>query len=255
MEVIIGKLVATLIKPPGLILAMMLLGVILRLRFYRTGQSFIFGGVFLLVAFSMPVVSGMMARIYEDIPALNVSTVKKSGASAIVILAGGRNSNAPEYHGDTISKYTLERVRYGAYLQRQTKLPILITGGRVFGDETVSEAELMRQVLEKEFITIVRWVEDKSRTTYENAVFTQTILTSEKINHVLLVTHAIHMPRAKEAFEQAGFTVTPAPMGFHTKSHGPILAGLMPGAKSLYLTNELFHEWAGRLWYKLRYYN
>jgi uncharacterized SAM-binding protein YcdF (DUF218 family) len=253
MEVIIGKLVSTLIKPPGLILSLMLLGVILRLRFYRTGQGFIFGGVFLLIAFSMPVFSGMMARLYEDTPVLDVAAIKKSTASAIVVLAGGQ-TDAPEYQGHTVSRYTLERIRYGAYLQRQTRLPILVTGGRVYGDESIAEAELMQQVLEKEFLAIVRWVENKSRTTYENAVFTQTILASENINHILLVTHAIHMPRAKEAFEQAGFTVTPAPMGLKGKASRTIISGLLPSAGSLKLTNELFHEWIGRLWYKLRYY-
>jgi len=253
MEVIIGKLVSTLIKPPGLILILMLLGVVLRIRFYRTGQSFILGGVFLLIAFSMPVVSGTMVRLYEDTSVLDVAAIKKSGAGVIVVLAGGQ-TEAPEYQGYTVSWHTLERIRYGAYLQRLIRLPILVTGGRVHGDEPAAEAELMQQVLEKELLATVRWVEKKSRTTYENAVYTQTILASENINHILLVTHAIHMPRAKEAFEQAGFTVTPAPIAINGKASKTIISGLLPSAGSLNLTNELFHELIGRLWYKLRYY-
>jgi uncharacterized SAM-binding protein YcdF (DUF218 family) len=254
MEVIIAKLVASLIKPPGLMLGMMLLGSLLRHRFYRTGQGFIYAGIFLLVLFSLPVVSGGLVRWYEDMPALDETTLKQTSAQAIVVLAGGRNTNAPEYQQDTVSQFSLVRLRYAAYLQRQSKLPILATGGRVYGDESISEAELIQQALQNEFNAQVRWVEDKSRTTFENAVDTQTLLASENINHILLVTHAMHMPRAKEAFKQAGFTVTAAPTGFHTRSSGTFIGGLLPSANALYLSNALFHEWLGRLWYRLRYY-
>src|SRR6185369_731300 len=63
-----------------------------------------------------------------------------SNVQAIVILGGGRRSDSPEFGGDTVSHYTLERVRYGAQLARQTGLPVLVSGGSVFGEE-VSEAE------------------------------------------------------------------------------------------------------------------
>lgn len=254
MEVIIAKLVASLIKPPGLMLAMMLLGSLLRHRFYRTGQSFIYAGIFLLVLLSLPIVSGGLVRWYEDMPALDESTLKQTTAQAIVVLGGGRNTNAPEYQQDTVSRYSLVRLRYAAYLQRQTKLPVLTTGGRVYGDESISEAALIRQVLQNEFNVPVRWVEETSRTTFENAINTQTVLASENINHILLVTDAMHMPRAKEAFMQAGFAVTAAPTAFHTRSSGTFIGGVLPDAKSLFLANALFHEWLGRLWYRLRYY-
>ena len=254
MEVILGKLLATLLIPPGLMFSMMLAGAILRLRFYRTGQIFIYSGIFLLVTLSLPVITDNVARYYEDMPAFDETSIRTNRPAAIVILAGGRNTNAPEYRNDTISRHSLERVRYGAYLHHKIRLPILVTGGRVYGDESISEAELLQQALQNEFNVTTKWVEDKSRTTYENAVFTQTILAGENISHILLVTHAIHMPRSKEAFEQAGFTVTPAPTSFHTKSSGTLIGGLLPAAHALDLASQLFHEWIGRLWYRIRYY-
>ena len=254
MEIIIAKLVSSLIKPPGLMLGMMLVGSILRLRFYRTGQILLYSGILLLVLLTLPIVSGSLVRWYETMPALDEAMLQQTPAQAIVVLGGGRNANAPEYQQDTVNRYSLIRLRYAAYLQRQTRLPILATGGRVYGDESVSEAELIQQVLQNEFNAKVRWIEDKSRTTFENAIDAQTVLASENINHILLVTHAMHMPRAKEAFIQAGFTVTAAPTGFHTKSSGPFIGGLLPSASALSMANALFHEWLGRLWYWVRYY-
>ena len=53
---------------------------------------------------------------------------------------------------------------------RQTGLPILATGGSVMGN-TVPEAVLMKEALELEYGVKVRWVEDRSRNTLENALY------------------------------------------------------------------------------------
>lgn len=254
MELLIARIIEHLILPPGGMLLMMVLGIVVRQRFYRSGQFLVFSGFALLLLLSLPVVSGFLIRTTENIPALDIQQIKSSSARAIVILGGGRYSSAPEYQADTVSKYTLERLRYGAYLHRQNRLPILVTGGKVYGGEQQPEAALMKQVLEKDFVVPVRWAEGESRTTFENAVNTQTILASEQINHILLVTHALHMPRAREAFEQAGFSVTPAPMSFHTPSNRPLVLKLLPGTKALRESSLMLHEWLGRLWYRIRYY-
>jgi len=235
-----------------MILLLMLVGAVARQRFYRTGQSLIYLAVSLLLLFSLPIVSRNMVQWYEHMPALDETRIE--GAGAIVIVGGGRYRGAPEYGGDTISRFALERIRYGAYLQRKTKLPILVSGGNVYSTETIAEGELMQQVLEKDFLVVPRWVENQSRTTYENAVFSQTMLSRENIKHIILVTHALHMPRAREAFAQAGFSVTPAPMGYHTTPPDPWLVSLIPQADSLELVSSLFNEWIGQLWYRLRYY-
>lgn len=255
MGIIIAQVSGTLIKPPMLMLLMMLTGILLRSRFYRTGQSLLYAGVALLVLLSLPIVSGSLVRFYESIPPVDNSQLKTTRAQAIVILAGGRNSEAPEYNkNDTVHTRTLERIRYGAHLQKITGLPVLVTGGKVYGDEPISEAELMQQVLVGELDAKVSWVEKQSRTTYENAIYSQTILASQNISHILLVTHAIHMPRSVEAFKQAGFNVTPAPTGFHTRSTGRLIQGILPKASALKDADDLFHEIIGRAWYHLKYY-
>ena len=253
MEVLIGKIISTLILPPGLMISMIVTGALLRLRFYRTGQSFIYAGIGLLILLSLPIVGNSLLSATQNYPALTEENIQNLNAKAIVILGGGRYADAPEYNKDTISRWTLERCRYGAYLQRKTKLPILVTGGSVYGDR-VSEGELMKQVLEESFISVVHWVEGESRTTYENSTYSYKILQNDNIKDIVLVTHAFHMSRSVEAFERAGFNVTPAPMGFITPSTSPFYFDILPNMGALKSSARALHEWVGRLWYNLRFY-
>jgi uncharacterized SAM-binding protein YcdF (DUF218 family) len=253
VELLVTHVVRAFILPPGLFLSLFLLGFVLRQRFYRTGKSISYAAITLLLLMSLPIVSNSLLQWYEHIPALDPATLAHTQAKAIVILGGGRYADAPEYQGDTVSEPSLERIRYGAWLQRKTKLPILVTGGVVFEDNRPAEAQLMQQVLEQEFLAAVPWVEKVSRTTYENAIDSKKMLEKDDIKKIILVTHALDMPRALEAFEKAGFDVTPAPMGYDTAS-APILLRLLPSVYSLYHMNNLMYELIGRAWYHLRYY-
>lgn len=171
-------------------------------------------------------------------------------ADAIVILGGGSYFHAPEYAADTVSDQTLVRVRYGAKLQRATGKPILITGGKPVGSLT-GEATQMRAVLEQEFQIPVRWIEDDSDNTAENARNSFRILHPLGIQTIYLVTHAWHMPRAARAFRQAGFTVIAAPTAFTTRDHLDILA-FVPCAESLRDSKIFIHELLGMLWYRIK---
>ena len=122
-----------MLLPPGSTLTLLLLGVLVRPRFYRTGQSFIYGGIALLVIFSIPLVTSSLIRYYEAIPPLGEPDLQATPAQAIVLLAGGRYTDAPEYQADTVNRHALERARYAAYLQQLSRLPILVSGGKVYG--------------------------------------------------------------------------------------------------------------------------
>lgn len=171
------------------------------------------------------------------------------GTSTIVILGGGSYFHAPEYAGqDTVSEATLVRLRYGARLQRELHLPILLSGGEPLGNR-ISEAQQMRIALEQDFQVPVRWTEDQSNNTMENARNSfQTLRDSKRI---YLVTHAWHMPRAAAAFRRAGFDVIEAPTAFTT--HPPFdLLSFVPCAESLLECKIFFHEVIGLLWYQAK---
>jgi uncharacterized SAM-binding protein YcdF (DUF218 family) len=92
-----------------------------------------------------------------------------------------------------------------------TGLPVLVSGGS--GRSPTPEAVVMRAALEQEFGVPVRWVEDRSRTTRENAERTAAILLPLGIRDVVLVAHGIDMPRARAEFAAAGLRTFPAPTG------------------------------------------
>lgn len=210
----------------------------------RLGRLLVGGGLLLLLVLALPVVGDAMMRTLEGEP-IRAEQLKQ--AQAIVVLGGGRYRNAPEYGEDTVGDYTLARLRYAARLQKQTGLPLLVTGGTPDGPG-LSEGELMRRVLTHEFGVPVRWVEGASDNTWENAQFSAAMLKRDSISRVVLVTHAWHMPRAVPLFTAAGIVATPAPTLFHNKPLGPL--GFVPyGYKS---SRDAMHEWIGMLWYRIR---
>jgi len=60
-------------------------------------------------------------------------------------------------------------------------------------------------------------IQNASRNTYENAVFTRDLLKPRPEDRWLLVTSAYHMPRAIGIFPHVGFAVIPFSVDFRTR--------------------------------------
>ena len=90
----------------------------------------------------------------------------------------------------------------------------------------------------------LRWQENQSRDTRENALLTATLLKNNGITHIALVTHAWHMPRSVRQFQAAGLQVTPAPMGF-IQSDTSLLLQWLPSGKGLRDSGWVIREWLG----------
>ena len=209
-----------------------------------------------LLSCSLPVVSSNLTNtLQRDAPILPSELKQKiAGAEAVVLLAGGRQKLAEEYGGATPNSYSLIRARYAAWVVKKTHLPLIISGGLI-PDEAKSEAELIRDMLQKEFnLKEECYIEEQSRTTYENAKFTAKLLKESNIQKVVLVTHAWHMPRAKAAFEYFDVQVIPAPTAFYGRDISYQISDFLPSATALNFSGLAFHELFGHWWYKLRYY-
>ena len=255
MELFASKLLSSLILPPTGLVIIGILGIGLSFIWKKLGIWIAGVSMLGLLLCSMPVVSGALVDSLQTFPALETKDLKKIAVSvdAIVVLAGGRNEAAPEYGGDTVSNFTLERVRYAAWIAKRTGLPLIVSGGRLHHDNE-SLAELMKEVLQKEFIVVVDDIESESRTTYENAELTAKLLKNHNMKKIFLITHAWHMPRAISAFKHFNVDVVPAPTAFYgrfPKFHWDML---IPSAEAMTYSGIAFHEIAGELWYELRYY-
>ncbi len=237
------------VTPPGAFLILMAAGLLLAARRPAGGWTLVVTGWALLAAASLPVVADGLARRIENVPALR--QIPES-AQAIVVLAAGRYRRAPEYGDrDTVGADTLVRLRYAAYLYRRRPLPILVSGGAPFGGPPA--ARLMRHVLVHAFHVPVRFLEERSKTTAQNARFSARILRRAHIRRILLVTQAWHMRRAAALFRAHGLIVTPAPTDFTVpgRRDGGVLAEL-PSAHALAVTALVTHEEIGWLWMRTR---
>ncbi len=250
MEIAAGYIIKALVLPPGGNLFGMLIGVLWLRRTPRLRRIVVGSAFVTLWLCCTPFVAAWLTQSLEQIAALDPASI--GGAEAIVVLGGGRYLDAAEYGGaDTVSSDSLERVRYGATLARDLHLPVAVTGGVVIetGDEPISV--LMARVLEEEFHTPVRWVEDRSSNTAQNASKLRSML---PVQHIILVTHASHMRRSVDVFEGVGFRVVPAPMGFRVgKEITYKIFDWLPSASALWMSRAVLHEWLGMAYYRVRY--
>ena len=240
-------LLSGLVLPPTSLVLLTLLGLLLLRSRPRFAVALMAFSQLALLALSMPVVAGAIARTLEP-PPLATDGLKR--AQAIVILAGGLNRSAIEWGGESVNDFTLQRVRYGAHLARSSGLPIYVTGG-VPGDARHSEAQLMAIVLQRDYGIEPKWIDQSAPTTRGNALMAAKDLKPLGIQRVALVTKAIHMPRSKQAFEAAGFTVIPAPTDYVAqRPFTPWQFAPAPGA--LVVSHLSLREWIARGWYRLQ---
>lgn len=230
-----------LLLPPGGPILLGLLGALIARRWPRAGGRIALAAFTLLYALSTPFVASALVLALG--PREPVDMDEAPSAQAIVIPGGGLRAHAAEYGGETLAPLTLERVRYGARLARETGLPVLVTGGTAPGFRA-SEAEAMRDALQGEFGVAVRWVEANSRNTRENARRSAEILLPQGVRRIVLVVHGFDVPRARAEYEAAGFKVIVAATRLARLS-AERLGDFLPSASALLASYYATYEMAG----------
>lgn len=238
------------LMPPSSFLFLILAGLVLRRWWPRTGRAIGIASAACLLLLSTGIGAMLLVNPLERLTA-PLPEGQTAGAQAIVVLAAGSVEGAPEYGADMPDHVALVRLTYAAHLQRKTGLPLLVSGGNADPERQVAaKAIVMARVLGEEFKTPVRWIEDKSDTTAANAELSARILKSAGIRRVLLVTHAMHMERARLSFARYGIEVVQAPTMFYSTRNWSAWL-LLPSASALYRSFYASHEWVGLIWYKL----
>ena len=240
-------LFTALVLPPAGPLLLALVGLLLMTRRWLSGAIVSLLGIGMLWFLSCNAVGvGLAHSLLPQVKPVTASEL--ANVQAIVILGGGVHAHAPEYGRPQPSPSTLERVRYGATLARQSKKPLAFAGGIGWaaGADTAPEADVARMVLKDDYGLELRWSDSRSRDTAENATRMAETMRNDKIQRIALVTNASHMPRARAAYEKAGFQVTPAPTHFAAARERELLEWL-PSAHGLDLSRQVLREWLGRL--------
>lgn len=238
--------------PPAGLLLLAAMGFWLARRRKWLGRSIgalALGGIWLLSCNAVAVwlAQTLLPQVTAVPPATAAAYLQARTVQAIVVLGGGIQPSAPEYGRTQPSAETAARIRYGVWLARQSGLPLAFAGGVGWansGTSALPEGEIARTMVAQDYGSSLRWVDDQSRDTMENATQMHRLLARDGIQRIALVTHAWHMPRAVRAFEQAGFTVMPAPIGFTLQQQRTLLEWL-PSGSGLQSSREILREWLG----------
>ncbi|MGH8832291.1 MAG: YdcF family protein [Polaromonas sp.] len=239
-------LLTSLVLPPLAPLLLALLGVLLAFKKRRGGLALAALSLVLLWLLSCHGVAVWLARTaLPQFAPLSVAALKTGKVQAIVVLSGGLLPEAPEYGQPQPRAYTAARLRYGIWLARQSGLPVAFTGGvgwAAHGAQADSEAQVAAWVAQQDYGVTLRWNEAQSRDTAGNARLLAPLLQRDGVQRIALVTDAWHMPRAVAAFERAGLTVVPAPMGYVLPVERDLLQWL-PSANGLLASQQVLREW------------
>ena len=256
---LINALPRELILPPANLFLLIAIGLVLWRRWPLAGRIVAGAGLAALAFLSTNAGARLFVAPLERMTA-PLQAPEQAGAQAIVVLAAGRLRDAPEYGERDIPDYVaLARLRYAAHLQRRTGLPLLVSGGNgssglapAAAAEEYAKADAMATALREDFGVPVRWIEPRSRDTAENAAYSAALLHADGIRRILLVTDAMHMPRARSAFERAGMEVVSAPTMFFGREAQPLSAWL-PSAEGMRRSWYAIYELLGIAWYRIRF--
>ncbi len=253
---IASKLLAHLIDPIALVLLLLVFALMVRKRRPRLSNGLNLGVVAFLFFMACPITSAwLVSSLERQYPDKGIEG--EDAAQAIVVL-GGSLKMPSELHRSSGLTNSSDRLLETLRLYHAGKAPLIVASG---GDNPlflkvgkVHEADEMRSLLEEWGVpgsAIV--VEVASINTHENAVFTRRILAARGIQHIILVTSAIHMPRAAATFRKAGFDVEAAPADFLSgRGDRATVFHWIPASGAMIDSSNALHEWIGLWTYRLR---
>ena len=234
-------------RPSVLLLALVMAGLVLLLARRAAGRPVLIlaiGGQVLLLV--LPT-GAWIGRPLEDwYPQPRPEPVHVDG---VIVLGGATRLGVSAARGTPGLNQEAEcMTAFLALARRHPEARLVFTGGSERRGWTEADAA---RLLFRDFGLEDRvQYEDRSQTTWENAIFSRDLVHPAAGGTWLLVTSALHMPRAVAAFRAAGWPVVPYPVAYRTG--GPaVLTAPDPGER-VSLLDTAVHEWIGIAAYWLR---
>lgn len=260
MFVILSKFLPLFFYPLGFACSLLILSILFHNK-RRISIPLILASVIILWISSTDWVAGKIARSLEW---QYLPPVEIPHEEVMVVLGGGTDAGAYPRMGVEINGAG-DRIFFAGKLFKDGKADyILLSGGEInwMSGNGSTPAEEMAVILEELGIPRDKmWLEEQSQNTYENALFSEKILNEKGIQRILLVTSAMHMPRAAGLFKKQGIEVIPIPVDYSVTQaelnpeqqdwRGKIL-GFLPSSGNLSTTTNAMKEYIGMLIYRLR---
>jgi uncharacterized SAM-binding protein YcdF (DUF218 family) len=261
MFIFLSKLLPLFIYPLGLSIILMIAALLVHHN-RKTSRGLVLAAALILWLSSTTGFSNLLARSLEwrFLPPEEIPT------SEVIVLLGGGTEPAAYPRSITEINGAGDRVLYVAKLFAEGKAPrILLSGGEIawLNDGASTPAQDMANILVDIGVPESALIlENESQNTYENALMAKEILSELEIDQILLVTSALHMPRAVALFEKQGFEVIPLPVDYSVTENEPIdgnagswanrMLNIIPSASNIALTTSALKEYLGMLIYTLQ---
>jgi len=245
MTFIIGKLVWALLQPGNLLLLCLLAGVFLLLRGRRRGElPVVLSAIGFLLLAVAPIGPAMMVVLEQRFPRPPKLPERIGAVDPRISLA----------YGETVFNGSVARVLAGVALARhhpEAKLALVGGEGELFPVGLAESRATTGFVLEEGIPAARIIIEDRSRSTHENAVFAKELIRPGTGQNWVLVTSAFHMPRAVAVFRAVDWPVIPYPVDFKVDPRTGLRANfnLLDGLDTSTIAGK---EWAGLVGYRLR---
>jgi uncharacterized SAM-binding protein YcdF (DUF218 family) len=249
MFFVLSKLLGFFAFPSNVTILIGILGLLLLpTRLARAGRWLAFVSLVALAILGLSPIGNMLIIPLENrFPPWDAA---RGAPHGIIVLGGAIDGADPG--DDVMLNEAAERLAVVPDLARRyPNARIVFSGGNgALVDDGSAEAKFAARLLESLGVARGRiTLEDHSRNTVENAVFSKAIVQPKPGERWLLVTSAFHMPRAIGVFRTVGFPVEPYPVDWRTRGAQDAVQPFGTISKGLQQTDTAVHEWVGLLVY------
>lgn len=211
------------------------------------------GTLYLWLAATPMVALTLINSLEEQYPIVSIDTLPKAD---VAIVLGGVSVQSQELNPYADLKSGADRILHAVRLLKAGKVDrILVSSGRPVSQlDTRSEADVIAGFLREFGVDDANIVlESEARNTRENAVNSLASMRENGFSTALLVTSALHMPRAAAVFSRAGVRFTPVSIDALSSSiEARSVFAFLPNSKALDYSTQAIKEWIGMLVYYVR---
>ncbi len=242
-----SKFLGFFANPSNLVVSIGLLGMLLLATRWRRAGNWLVAASFVALAVLglSPIGNALMIPLEQRFPPWDAS---RGAPDGIIVLGGVISPDISAARNEVALNELAERLTVVADLARRyPDARILFSGGTgalVYGEG--SEAPFALRQLENFSIPRARvLLEDRSRNTIENAVYSKQVAQPRPGQRWLLVTSAYHLPRAIGVFRKIGFPVEPYPVDWRTRGIEDVLRPFGSVGDGLRRVDTAVREWVG----------
>lgn len=205
------------------------------------------GIVLFLISATNYVPKKLIASIESAYDPIDLNHINRSETYYIHVLGAGASRDARLPASMNLNQETLIRLIEGIRIYNYLNQAVLVTSA-ASTNEPISQAEISKKAaislgVAKEDIEML----ETPTSTLEEALAFKNEYGTDK--NIILVTSAVHMPRAVEIFRDQGLKVIPAPTGYLYKEDETSYNGItLPSIRSLELMN-IYQVTVLKSWY------